>query len=137
MTSIVYYSIVIPIFYYRIEIILLFYDFKFFLVAPLIDKRSRGSRAHTISLIAALIASTFMIIILLVLSVILYKRRQLYGGFYILSIPPSPDYFQKLDPTKAIADQVHKLPYFPEWEFPRNKLVLSKCHHFLQLYTCC
>lgn len=80
----------------------------------------------TASLVAAIIAGLFIIIILSIMVVILYKRKQLYGGFYVLSIPPSPDYFKKIDPTKALSDQINKLPYFPEWEFPRSKIRLSK-----------
>ena len=65
---------------------------------------------------------------------VLYKRKKLYGGFYILSMPPSPDYFRGLDPTRPLSEQVNKLPYFPEWEFPREKVQISEwiclCTHF-------
>lgn len=82
--------------------------------------------AATASLIAALIAALLIIILLVALTVILYKRKRLYGGFYILSVPPSPDYFKKLDPTRPLSEQTSKLPYFPEWEYPRNKIRLSE-----------
>jgi len=91
--------------------------------------------AQTASLVAALVAAVLIIIILVVLAVILYKRKRLYGGFYILSIPPSPDYFKKLDPTQPISDQTNKLPYFPEWEYPRNKIKLSKLHLFNYVFS--
>lgn len=86
---------------------------------------SNNNVEQTASLVAALVAAVLIIIILIVLAIILYKRKRLYGGFYILSIPPSPDYFNKLDPTRPISDQMNKLPYFPEWEYPRNKIKLS------------
>lgn len=93
---------------------------------PLITASTRrGENMNsTASLVAAIIAGLFIIIILSIMVVILYKRKQLYGGFYVLSIPPSPDYFKKIDPTKALSDQINKLPYFPEWEFPRSKIRL-------------
>ncbi|XP_066917085.1 fibroblast growth factor receptor 2-like isoform X2 [Clytia hemisphaerica] len=88
---------------------------------------SNNGIAQTASLVAALVVAVLIIIILVVLAVILYKRKRLYGGFYILSIPPSPDYFKKLDPTRPLSDQTNKLPYFPEWEYPRNKIKLKNC----------
>ena len=65
-------------------------------------------------------------IILALTSVVLYKRKKLYGGFYLFSYPPLPDYIMKLDMNANIRDQVHKLPFLPEWEFPRERISLSK-----------
>ena len=56
----------------------------------------------------------------------LYKRKTLYGGFYIFSYPPLPDYIDKLDVDKDIHEQLEKLPYIAEWEFPRERITLRK-----------
>ncbi|XP_065669835.1 vascular endothelial growth factor receptor kdr-like isoform X2 [Hydra vulgaris] len=86
-----------------------------------------NKKSHHVYLIGVLVASILLFVILIVIAVVLIKRKRLYGGFYLLSAPPAPDYFKKLDPTKSIAEQIHKLPYFPEWEFPRNKITLKTC----------
>lgn len=86
----------------------------------------RDDSTETAYLITSIIAGIIILIILTLFAVILFRRKRLYGGFYVLSIPPPPDYFRQLDPTKPISEQVHKLPYFPEWEFPRDKVQMSK-----------
>ena len=65
-------------------------------------------------------------IILAVFSVVLLKRKKLYGGFYLFAYPPLPDYMKKLDMNANIHDQVHKLPFLPEWEFPRERISLGR-----------
>ena len=65
-------------------------------------------------------------LLLLLIVVVLYRRRQLYGGFYIFTLPPMPDYIKKLDSSKTLVAQTHKLPYDPEWEFPRDHLQICK-----------
>ena len=50
----------------------------------------------------------------------------MYGGFYIFTLPPMPDYIKKLDPGKPLLEQTHKLPYDTEWEFPRDRLQIGK-----------
>ena len=71
--------------------------------------------------------SFFILAIVIVVAVILYKRKKAYGGFYILTLPPYPDYIKKLDPHTPITEQTNKLPYDAEWEFPRNRLKFCKC----------
>ena len=65
-------------------------------------------------------------IILAVTCVVLYKRKKLYGGFYLFSHPPLPDYMKMLDMNANIRDQVQKLPFLQEWEFPREKIKFGK-----------
>ena len=53
---------------------------------------------------------------------VLFKRKKLYGGFYIFSYPPLPDYMESLDINGNIQEQLQKLPFLPEWEFPRERI---------------
>ena len=77
---------------------------------------------HAIIAVACVVVfSVFMVVL-----IILYRRKKLYGGFYIFTLPPAPDYIKKLDPGKSLIEQTHKLPYDPEWEFPRERLKLGK-----------
>ena len=62
---------------------------------------------------------------LTVSSFVLYKRKKLYGGFYLFSHPPLPDYIEMLDVNKDIHEQIHKLPFIPEWEFPRERITFG------------
>ena len=66
------------------------------------------------------------IIILVAASFVLYRRKKLYGGFYLFSYPPLPDYMAILDKNGNIQDQLQKLPFIPEWEFPRERITLGK-----------
>merc|ERR1740124_1000355 len=84
-----------------------------------------GEETKIAYMITSIVAGLVIVLLLVVFSVILYRRKRLYGGFYIMSIPPPPDYFRTLDHTKSISEQVHKLPYFPEWEFPREKVQMK------------
>ena len=68
----------------------------------------------------------FVAVMVIIVSVILYKRKKAYGGFYILTLPPLPDYIKKLDPHTPLTEQTNKLPYDAEWEFPRNRLKFCK-----------
>ena len=70
--------------------------------------------------------SFFIVAIVIIVAVILYKRKKAYGGFYILTLPPLPDYIKKLDPHTPLTEQTNKLPYDAEWEFPRNRLKFCK-----------
>lgn len=54
------------------------------------------------------------------------KRIKIYGGLYIFSYPPMRNYIDQLDYSKDIREQIRKLPYVPEWEFPREKVSLRK-----------
>ena len=67
-----------------------------------------------------------VVCIVIVVAVVLYKRKKAYGGFYILTLPPLPDYIKKLDPHTPLTEQTNKLPYDAEWEFPRNRLKFSE-----------
>lgn len=66
----------------------------------------------------------FSLSLIVVIAFLLCKRIKLYGGLYIFSYPPMPDYIEKLDYSKDIREQVQKLPYVQEWEFPRDKISL-------------
>ena len=66
------------------------------------------------------------VIILVITCFVLYKRKKMYGGFYLFSYPPLPDYMARLDMNENIQEQLQKLPFIPEWEFPRDKLNFSK-----------
>ena len=75
-----------------------------------------------ISTIAAV--GMFTLSLIAVIAFLLCKRIKLYGGLYIFSYPPMPDYIEKLDCSKDIREQIQKLPYVPEWEFPKEKISL-------------
>jgi hypothetical protein len=77
------------------------------------------------ALIAIVVSGSLVILLLLVIIFVLYRRKKLYGGFYILTLPPMPDYIKKLDPSRPLQEQTHKLPLCPEWEFSRNRLSLG------------
>ncbi|XP_028411423.1 fibroblast growth factor receptor 4-like [Dendronephthya gigantea] len=55
--------------------------------------------------------SVLSMIILTFLCLVMYKRKKLYGGLYLFSHPPL------LDSMETIPS-----PFFPEWEFPREKI---------------
>ena len=67
-----------------------------------------------------------VLVIVIIVAMVLYKRKKAYGGFYILTLPPLTDYIKKLDPGKPLTEQTNKLPYDAEWEFPRNRLKFCK-----------
>ena len=69
------------------------------------------------------------ITVVAVMCFVLYKRRKLYGGFYIFSYPPLPDYMERLDMNGNIQEELQKLPYLPEWEFPRERISFSKYYN--------
>ena len=75
-----------------------------------------------------LVPTTIGLISLMVLTgtgYVLYKRKKIYGGFYLFSFPPMPDYIEMLDMKKDIREQIHKLPFIPEWEFPRDRITFG------------
>jgi hypothetical protein len=79
---------------------------------------------RTLIFVAA--GSGFMCLITLIASsLVLYKRKKLYGGFYLFSFPPLPDYIENLDSNKDIQEQVHILPFIPAWEFPRERITFG------------
>lgn len=81
--------------------------------------------SNTAKIIIGVVGSFSFVVVLVVIAV-LYRRKKLYGGFYILTLPPMPDYLKKLDPQRPIQEQTHKLPLCADWEFPRNRLTLGK-----------
>ena len=65
-------------------------------------------------------------VVLIASSFVLYRRKKIYGGFYLFSYPPLPDYIEMLDNNKELQEQVHKLPFIPEWEFPRERVKFGR-----------
>ncbi len=65
------------------------------------------------------------VIILFVSLFVLYRRKKIYGGFYLFSYPPLPDYMASLDENGNIQELVQKLPFIPEWEFPRERITFG------------
>ena len=57
---------------------------------------------------------------------VLYRRKKLYGRFYIFTAPPMIDYITRLDKDKSLIEQSNKLPYIAEWEFPRERVQLGE-----------
>ncbi len=72
-------------------------------------------------------------LILVATCFVLYKRKKIYGGFYLFSYPPLPDYMEVLDINGNIQEQIQKLPFVPEWEFPREKISFSKYNMFFTI----
>jgi hypothetical protein len=68
----------------------------------------------------------FSLSIILVIAFVLRKRIKTFGGLYIFSYPPIPDYIDQIDYNKDIREQFGKLPYVPQWEFPRERVLLRK-----------
>lgn len=85
------------------------------------------------AMIVVIACSSFLILLLLLIIFILYRRKKRYGGFFIFTLPPSPDYIMKLDPESSLLEQVNKLPYDAQWEFPRERLSVGTysvcCYH--------
>ena len=76
-------------------------------------------------MIGMLVFGGLMFLFVLVVVAILYQRKKRYGGFFILTLPPPPDYIKNLDPERSLLEQTHKLPYDPQWEFPRERLQMG------------
>ncbi len=70
--------------------------------------------------------SIAMFVILLIFAVVLYRRKKLYGKFYIFTNPPLLDYIERIDEKKLLVEQTNKLPYLSEWEFPRERVFIGK-----------
>lgn len=78
-----------------------------------------------------LLAVSFVAIIVLIAVVfVLMRRRKIYGGFYLFSQPPDPDYLRDIDPRRALIEQTNGLPYDPVWEFPRKRIRLREYINF-------
>ena len=78
-----------------------------------------------------LVATSFVfIIVVIAFGFILLRRRKIYGGFYLFSQPPDPDYLRDIDPARALIEQTNGLPYDPVWEFPRKRIKLRELQDF-------
>ncbi|XP_022801625.1 vascular endothelial growth factor receptor 2-like [Stylophora pistillata] len=87
----------------------------------------RNLRHHSkIPFIAAIVVGVALFLLLSVIAAIFYRRRQIYGGFYICTTPPLPDMIPRLDSSIPLIEQVHKLPLDKRWEFPRERLRFCK-----------
>ncbi|XP_032219869.2 hemicentin-1 isoform X2 [Nematostella vectensis] len=82
-------------------------------------KKKVPDKPHLIILI---LISITLILFLVVFAVILWRRHRMYGGFYLCTTPPLPDLIKSLDPSTPLIEQVHKLPYDPLWEYPRESI---------------
>ena len=67
-----------------------------------------------------------LLIIMVFSSFVLYKRKKAYGSFYLFSYPPLPDYMESFDINGNVQEQIQKLPFIPEWEFPRERISFGK-----------
>ena len=103
-----------------------------FIVKPVPVQAAKGPRPTSkVTLIVAIVVSVALFLMLLLIAAILYRRRQLYGGFYICTTPPLPDMIPRLDSSIALIEQVNKLPYDKRWEFPREQLHFGKFWIFI------
>ena len=87
---------------------------------------ARTDQTNSTRLYILLAVSFLGIIIVLSAVFVLLRRRKIYGGFYLFSQPPDPDYFRDIDPSRALIEQTNGLPYDPVWEFPRKRIRLRK-----------
>jgi hypothetical protein len=90
---------------------------------------SRHSGTYVAIIVSISIA---MFVILLIFAVVLYRRKKLYGKFYIFTNPPLLDYIERIDEKKLLVEQTNKLPYLSEWEFPRERVFIG--NHFILVY---
>ena len=65
-------------------------------------------------------------IIVVVAGFVLYRRKKIYGGFYLFSYPPLPDYIEIINRNGNIQEQIQQLPFIPEWEFPRERISFGR-----------
>ena len=90
---------------------------------PVSANSTSSKAALTFILIPVL---TISMILLITTSFVLYRRKKIYGGLYLFSYPPFPDFMESLDVNGNIQEQLQKLPFIPEWEFPRERISFSK-----------
>ena len=95
---------------------------------PLLESSTPGSAKNksVIFVSTVIVVGLFALLTIVLITFALCKRIKIYGGLYIFSYPPIPDYVRKLDFSKDIREQIGKLPYIPEWEFPRERVLLRK-----------
>ena len=89
-------------------------------------KRRNDGGISKESMIVMITCVGFVVTVFFLLCLILYKRKKKYGGFYLLTLPPSPDYIMKLDPERSLLEQTNKLPYDAQWEFPRERVHIGR-----------
>ena len=54
-------------------------------------------------------------------------QKEKYSRWFLSSFyPPLPDYIGKIDMNGGIHEQIQKLPFLHEWEFPRERIKCSK-----------
>ena len=74
-----------------------------------------------------LLAVSFLTtLVFICVAFVLMRRKKIYGGFYLFSQPPDPDYLRNIDPSRALIEQSNGLPYDPVWEFPRKRIRLRE-----------
>lgn len=94
-------------------------------------KTTSLKESNAILLSVVLPIAIITLFILVAICFVLYKRKKIYGGFYLFSYPPLPDYMERLDVNGNIQEQLKRIPFIPEWEFPRERICFSKyllCH---------
>ena len=118
----------------RIWAYIYMYTVKELLCYSHLDEPTNGQKRTFIFIAAGI--GLLLLVLLLFKSFVLHKRKKLYGGFYLFSEPPTWDYIGKLDISKDIHEQIHKLPFIPEWEFPRDRITFGmyqiKCYYTMQ-----
>jgi hypothetical protein len=72
------------------------------------------------------------IIIVVVAGFVLYRRKKIFGGFYLFSYPPFPDYIEIINRNGNIQEQLQQLPFIPEWEFKRERISFGRQFIFVQ-----
>ncbi|CAB3997544.1 vascular endothelial growth factor receptor 2-like [Paramuricea clavata] len=86
-----------------------------------IPNPNSSDQRHTLILIVVPTGLISMIIVV-VAGFVLYRRKKMYGGFYLFSYPPLPDYIKSINRNGNIQEQLQQLPFIPEWEFPRERI---------------
>ena len=85
-------------------------------------QEGRNHKSPKELVVGMLICGGLLLGLVLVVVAILYRRKKKYGGFFILTLPPRPDYIMKLDPERSLLEQTNMLPYDALWEFPRERI---------------
>jgi hypothetical protein len=70
-------------------------------------------------------------IIVVVAGFVLYRRKKIYGGFYLFSYPPLPDYIEIINRNGNIQEQLQQLPFIAEWEFTRERINMRFGRQFI------
>lgn len=108
------------------------FNLDFFAVKRTVGAVIGPQSSSKVTFIVAIVVSVVLFILLLIAAATLYRRRQLYDGFYICNSPPLPDLIARLDSSIPLIEQVNKLPYDKRWEFPREQLQMGKNQTFIK-----